>query len=73
MNRLTHTAQMQIPLGKGNLDFRFPESTVNLLVKLAFYLQPFSNIQGPDAKFEVERTLPETQKQHQGFRRFSQH
>ena len=53
-DRFIHTAQMQIPLGKGNLDFRFPETPVNLLVKLTFYLQPVISIHYPDAKLEVE-------------------
>lgn len=45
---------MQVPLGKGNLDFRFPETPVNLLVKFTCYLQPVVGIQYPDAKFEIE-------------------
>jgi len=34
-DRFIQTAQMQAPLGKGNFDFCFPESAVNLLVKFA--------------------------------------
>ena len=57
---------MQILLGKGDLDFRFPESPVNLLVKLTLHLQPIISIHYPDAKLKIEGTLPETQKQHLG-------
>jgi hypothetical protein len=45
---------MQIPLGKGNLDFCFPKTPVNLLVKVTFYLQPVISILYPDAKLKVE-------------------
>ena len=38
-DRFIHTAQMQIPLGKGNFDLRLPETPVDLLVKLAPYLR----------------------------------
>ena len=60
-DRFIHTAQMYILLRKGDLDFRFPESTINLLVKLADYRHPFFSIRHPDAQLEVECTLPETQ------------
>jgi len=63
-NRFSETAHMQIPLGKSNLDSRFPKTPVNFLVKLAFYTQHFISIQHPNTKLEVERALPETLKQH---------
>jgi hypothetical protein len=44
---------VQISLRKGDLDIRFPETTVYCLVKLAFGLQPVVSIPYPDAKFEV--------------------
>jgi hypothetical protein len=53
---------VQIPLGKSNLDFGFPESAVNFLMELTFYLQSFFGIQYPDAKLEIERALSEFQK-----------
>jgi hypothetical protein len=35
---------MQIPSGKGNLDFRFPKTPVNLLVKVTSYDQPLIRV-----------------------------
>ena len=50
------TTQMQITLGKGDLDFCFPEPAVNLLVNFAADHQPVIRIQHPDAKLEVKRS-----------------
>ena len=44
-DQFIHTAQVEIPLGKGNLDVRFPESPINLLVKVTFCQQPIIGIQ----------------------------
>ena len=60
---------MHIPLGKGNLDFRFPETPVNLLVKVAYDREPVISILYPDAKLKVKRALPEIHKQHLGGRK----
>jgi hypothetical protein len=53
-DRFIQTAQMQIPLRESNLDFCFPETSVNLLVKLTFDLYPIFGIQYPDAKLEIQ-------------------
>jgi len=64
VDRIIDTANMQVPLGKSDLDIRFPETPVDFLVKFTFYLDPVIGISYKNAKLEIERTLPETQKQH---------
>ena len=71
MNRPVETAHVQIPLGKGNLYIRLPESPVNTQVNLGYCNQPLITILNPDVKFEIERALSETQKQHSGSGRLS--
>jgi hypothetical protein len=61
-NRFIQTAQMQISLGKGNLDICFSESSVNLLVKFTADDQSVIGIQYPDAKLEFESAFSEVQK-----------
>jgi hypothetical protein len=54
VDRIIDTAQTQVPLGKGDLDFRFPETPVDFPMKIAFYLDPVIGIPYIGAKLEVE-------------------
>ena len=69
-DRFIQTAQVQFLLGKGNLEFRFPETPVNLQVNVTSYLQPVIRIQYPDAKLKVECALTEILKCGTYFRLF---
>jgi len=53
------TAHVHIPLGKGNLDSRCPETAINLVMQGTPYLYAVVEIGDKDTQFEVQRTLPE--------------
>jgi hypothetical protein len=45
---------MQIPLGKGDFNVRFPETSVDFLVEFTPYRQPVISIHYPYAKLEIQ-------------------